>query len=42
MSDIIELKNCGFDGFLIGESFMKTEDPGLSLSKFIRKVKDES
>ena len=42
VSDIIELKNCGFDGFLIGESFMKTEDPGLSLSKFIRKVKDES
>ena len=42
VSDIIELKNCGFNGFLIGESFMKTEDPGLSLSKFIRKVKDES
>lgn len=34
-SDIITLKQAGFDGFLIGEAFMSTPAPGLTLSRFI-------
>lgn len=32
---IKELKKAGFSGFLIGENFMKEEDPGLAMSKFV-------
>ncbi|MFN4764454.1 indole-3-glycerol phosphate synthase TrpC [Gillisia sp. Q332] len=32
---IKDLKNYGFQGFLIGENFMKTNDPGKSASAFI-------
>jgi indole-3-glycerol phosphate synthase len=33
--NIIELKQHGFDGFLIGENFMKTASPELECKKFI-------
>lgn len=33
------LKSFGFQGFLIGENFMKTENPGESLSHFINQLK---
>jgi indole-3-glycerol phosphate synthase len=33
--DINYLKNHGFKGFLIGESFMKTDNPGLACKNFI-------
>jgi indole-3-glycerol phosphate synthase len=33
---IKELKTYGYRGFLIGESFMKTDNPGKALSDFIR------
>ena len=33
------LQLAGFNGFLIGENFMKTDNPGIALSKFIDEVK---
>lgn len=33
-----ELKQAGFNGFLIGENFMKTQDPGASLAEFIKET----
>jgi indole-3-glycerol phosphate synthase len=33
--DIIYLKKHGFDGFLIGENFMKHPDPALSFLHFV-------
>ena len=40
--EIKNLKNSGFDGFLIGERFMKSSNPGEELSNFISKIKNES
>ena len=38
--DIVKaLRQAGFRGFLIGENFMKTPDPGLSLHHFINQLK---
>ena len=36
---IKELQQYGFNGFLIGENFMKTENPGLSAKAFIDELK---
>lgn len=35
---IQELRPFGFQGFLIGENFMKTDNPGVSASTFIKKI----
>lgn len=35
---ITELKDAGFNGFLIGECFMKEENPGEALGKFIAEL----
>ncbi|MBP2830766.1 indole-3-glycerol phosphate synthase TrpC [Aquimarina sp. U1-2] len=35
---INDLKQYGYQGFLIGENFMKTENPGASASEFIKKM----
>lgn len=37
--DIKLLRNHGFKGFLIGENFMKTDNPGKSLEQFINQLK---
>ena len=34
-----ELKKHGFQGFLMGENFMKETDPGLACKKFIEQIK---
>jgi len=36
---ITGLKQYGFQGFLIGESFMKTENPGLACQEFIAQIR---
>jgi indole-3-glycerol phosphate synthase len=35
---IRELRQAGFRGFLIGETFMKTPDPGATLKAFIQEI----
>jgi indole-3-glycerol phosphate synthase len=35
---IRQLKTVGYQGFLIGETFMKEPDPGLALSQFIAQL----
>lgn len=37
---IKELKQAGFNGFLIGENFMKQEDPGLAMKEFVTALKN--
>ena len=39
VSTIIELKKEGFDGFLMGENFMKTEDPAAAFAAFVADLK---
>jgi indole-3-glycerol phosphate synthase len=38
---ILYLKDSGFRGFLIGESFMKEEDPALAFEKFVKELRGE-
>jgi len=35
---IKELKKAGFNGFLIGENFMKQADPGLAMMEFVKEL----
>lgn len=35
VDDLLELQQFGFDGFLIGENFMKTENPGKAAMEFM-------
>jgi indole-3-glycerol phosphate synthase len=35
---IKELKKAGFNGFLIGENFMKQADPGLAMLEFVKEL----
>ena len=39
VENIITLRNAGFKGFLIGENFMKEEEPGKALAEFVNKLK---
>ncbi|ANE49829.1 indole-3-glycerol phosphate synthase TrpC [Flavisolibacter tropicus] len=40
VQDILNLKSAGYNGFLIGENFMKQEDPGLAFMKFTSDLRD--
>ncbi|KOY88116.1 hypothetical protein AD998_08190 [bacterium 336/3] len=40
--DIIELRKYGFEGFLIGETFMKEPKPAEALSKFVTELKEKT
>lgn len=35
---IKELRSAGFNGFLIGENFMKTDNPGLAIKDFVAQI----
>jgi indole-3-glycerol phosphate synthase len=37
-NSIIELQNYGFQGFLVGENFMKSNNPGETAAAFIKKI----
>jgi indole-3-glycerol phosphate synthase len=39
VATIIELKKEGFDGFLMGENFMKTVDPAAAFAAFVAELK---
>jgi len=39
---VVQLMQAGFQGFLMGENFMKTDSPGNELSNFIRQVSPRS
>lgn len=36
--DVMRLRNAGFDGFLVGEQFMKQFEPGKACAKFISEI----
>jgi indole-3-glycerol phosphate synthase len=38
MATILHLKKYGFKGFLIGENFMKAEDPALAFARFVNEL----
>jgi indole-3-glycerol phosphate synthase len=37
--DIMKLKDYGYQGFLIGENFMKNDDPVKSFERFVKEIK---
>ncbi|MFZ9660699.1 MAG: indole-3-glycerol-phosphate synthase TrpC, partial [Chitinophagaceae bacterium] len=37
--DVVLFKKYGFDGFLIGENFMKHDDPGMAFNNFVSQLK---
>jgi indole-3-glycerol phosphate synthase len=41
IKDIVHLKQLGYNGFLIGEQFMKETDPGLAYMKFAAQLNEE-
>lgn len=42
VESILSLRDYGYKGFLIGENFMKTEEPGKSAADFIKTLNDEN
>jgi indole-3-glycerol phosphate synthase len=39
VKSILELKDVGYQGFLIGENFMKTDHPGAACEEFIKQIR---
>jgi len=42
VATLLMLKQNGFDGFLIGENFMKQQDPGAAFGAFVQEIKLQS
>jgi indole-3-glycerol phosphate synthase len=42
VENILLFKQNGFNGFLIGENFMKAEDPAIAFASFVNKLKNHS
>ncbi len=40
--EIIQFRNAGYKGFLMGESFMKTDDPALACKTMVKKIREEN
>ena len=38
-SDVKQLFTMGYDAFLIGENFMRSDNPGIMASEFIKELK---
>jgi len=36
--DLLDLRDAGFRGFLVGEAFMKTDDPGQACTQFVQQI----
>jgi indole-3-glycerol phosphate synthase len=36
--DVLTLKNAGFQGFLMGENFMKQQNPGIACTEFAKQI----
>ncbi len=41
VASITKLRDQGFNGFLIGENFMRTADPGEAMKKFVKEIKEQ-
>jgi indole-3-glycerol phosphate synthase len=41
METVIQLRGAGFNGFLIGEQFMKTPDPAIAFASFVDQLKNK-
>lgn len=41
VSSISQLKDAGFNGFLVGENFMKAAEPGLAFAAFAKQLKEK-
>jgi indole-3-glycerol phosphate synthase len=39
VNDILLFKQHGFDGFLIGENFMKATSPTIAFAEFVKQLK---
>ncbi len=39
---LLQMKTAGFNGFLIGEQFMKSPDPGYAFASFVHQLKKET
>jgi indole-3-glycerol phosphate synthase len=42
VENVLMFKRNGFNGFLIGENFMKAEDPAIAFASFVNKLKNHS
>jgi len=41
VASVNRLKDAGFNGFLVGENFMKAAEPGLAFAAFVKQLKEK-